>query len=438
MVKDFRLSHKKTYDPVHGFIRFDDDEKILIDSFPFQRLHYIHQMGNSYLVFPGATHTRFEHSLGVMELSSRIYQKLCKNVRPDLFNFLPRSGSLTYTYWKKIIRMAALCHDLGQLPFSQVFEKEFLKNGENEGYGNWTFNIIKSHYLEKVWKKICSKLIYAPSQNVEDFINDILKISLGERALKRVNPEKDYEFDNWHRILSDIIHGDFFGADKIDSLLRDSKFTGVNYGLFDYLELIEGMRILPESEKEGANLEIGVDETGIESCEALMLANHFMQKKVYQNSSVFAYNFHLKRFMKIISSDDYKNVDHFLSQNDISVLNELNLASKNKMHKGHEDAKTLIYRKDRFKAISLSDIISGKDLTKFKNKLNLEDDKIYWEISEKKEEMSLAFPVVKEHMTIVKAKDLSSLLSKISFDLSNWVYISPDHEISLIQFLEKK
>jgi len=73
-----RDSHKKVYDPIHGFIRFDDNEKMLIDSFAFQRLHYIHQLGGAYLVFPGATHSRFEHSLGVMELSSRIYEKICE------------------------------------------------------------------------------------------------------------------------------------------------------------------------------------------------------------------------------------------------------------------------------------------------------------------------------------------------------------------------
>ena len=76
MVKDFLYAEKKIYDPVHGFIPFDEFEKELIDSLPFQRLHYVHQLGIAYLVYPGATHTRFEHSLGVMELSSRIYDTL--------------------------------------------------------------------------------------------------------------------------------------------------------------------------------------------------------------------------------------------------------------------------------------------------------------------------------------------------------------------------
>ena len=437
MVKEFRSSHKKIYDPVHGFIKFDESEKALIDSLPFQRLHYIHQLGASYLVFPGATHSRFEHSLGVMELATKIYQWLCKNDRPDLFHFLPRSGSSKYIYWKKVIRLAALCHDLGQLPFSFVSENDFFQHG---GHETWTLKVIRSKNLEKIWEKINGEMLYTPSQNEEDLVNDIIKIALGEKTLKKIDPDKDYKFDNWTRILSDIVNGDFFGANRIDYLLRDAKFTGVIYGLFDYLQLIESFRILPESEGDNENLRLGVDENGVESCEALLLARHFMHKRVYQNSTVRAYNFHLKRFMKGLYEDLdlLKDVGKFLSQNDPLLLNELNIAAKNKMHKGYEDAKILVNRKDRFKAIAISDKISERDLIKFKNKYDIADDKIAWEIFEKREEMDLSFPVVKHHLTIIKAKDSSTLFSTLPSNRSNWVYVSPEYEISVVKFLEKK
>ena len=60
-------------DPIHVFIRLDSDERKVLNSPPFQRLRHIHQLALTYLVYPGATHKRFEHSLGVMELASRIY-----------------------------------------------------------------------------------------------------------------------------------------------------------------------------------------------------------------------------------------------------------------------------------------------------------------------------------------------------------------------------
>ena len=64
---------KRIYDSVHGFIYFSSLERDLIDSYAFQRLHYLHQVGVAYLVYPGATHTRFEHSLGTMHLATQIF-----------------------------------------------------------------------------------------------------------------------------------------------------------------------------------------------------------------------------------------------------------------------------------------------------------------------------------------------------------------------------
>src|ERR1700679_655270 len=100
MVKNFLYSDKKIFDAVHGFIPFDEFEKELIDSQPFQRLHYIHQLGIAYIVYPGATHTRFEHSLGAMELATRIFGKIVAKQFP-----LPDAE-----YWLQIVRLAALCH----------------------------------------------------------------------------------------------------------------------------------------------------------------------------------------------------------------------------------------------------------------------------------------------------------------------------------------
>jgi HD superfamily phosphohydrolase len=434
MIKEFRASEKKIYDPIHGFIRFDEHEKLLIDSFCFQRLHYIHQLGATYLVFPGATHSRFEHSLGVMTLASEIYRRLCKNVRPDLFNFLPRSGSVEYLYWKKVIRLAALCHDLGHLPFSHVAEKDILLS--NKGHEMWTLKIIRSESLEKIWRKLQKKALFTRLESKQNLIDDVIKLALGEQVLKKIDPEYDYNFNNWERILSEIIIGDFFGADRIDYLLRDAKFTGIVYGLFDYLQLIESLRILPQ----GSELKLGIDENGIESCESLLLARHFMHKRVYQYPSVRAYNFHLKRFMRIFYSEKeiLKDVSNFLSQNDATVINELNLAAKIKTHKGHEDAKKIIFRKDRFKAIALSDTITKKDLINFKTKNNIEDSQIEWEFMKQKEKLDLTFPVIKHHLAINKAKDASFLLSKIPASMSNWVYVTPEFEIPMLQFLEKK
>ncbi len=295
MVKAFRHTQKKIYDSVHGFIPFDDIERKLIDSLPFQRLHYVHQSGLGYLVYPGATHCRFEHSLGVMELATRMYKQLCQRVRPDLFDIVPRVGSIEYLYWKKILRLAALCHDLGQYPFSHVLDEAV---SFDRGHEYWTLKIIQSHFLQDVWDLLQSAPFFDEALINRKPLDDVIKVCLGEEVLKKIWPDQKLSpFSPWEQVLFQIISNDFLGANAIDYLLRDAKHTGVGYGLFDYLQLIDSLRFLPSKEK---GIELGIDESGLESTEALFLARHFMHERVYLHPSAQAYGFHMRRVLKTL------------------------------------------------------------------------------------------------------------------------------------------
>ena len=119
-------------DPIHVFIRLDSDERKVLDSHPFQRLRHIHQLAMTYLAYPSATHKRFEHSLGVMELASRVFDVVTNldNVTDETRDLLkPLNAPDQIAYWRRVIRMAALCHDIGHLPFSHAAEKELLPEG---------------------------------------------------------------------------------------------------------------------------------------------------------------------------------------------------------------------------------------------------------------------------------------------------------------------
>ncbi|MBI5345864.1 MAG: HD domain-containing protein [Chlamydiae bacterium] len=417
MSKEYLFFNKKIYDSVHGFIRFDEIERMLIDTFAFQRLHYIRQLGITYMVYPGATHTRFEHSLGVMELSSRIYERICKTLRPDVFHLIPREDSNDYIYWQKILRLAALCHDLGHLPFSHVAEKSLLQ----EGHEKWTLKVIESPYLEKVF----TELNKIPLFHKKEIKNDVIKIALGEEIIKKLNI--NLKLSSWEKIVSQIITGDFFGADRIDYLLRDSKSTGIVYGLFDYMQLIEMLRILPGFNKE-EELQLGIDENGLESCEALLLARHFMHKRVYQYASVKSFNFHLRRFMQTIFSIKLlQELEPFLATNDFNVIAELQLAAKDKSHKGHEDAKKIVFRSDHFKAIALSNKISKEELVAFKKKHCKNENDMDWEFSSfKKQELNVALS--RRNRSIIRASESSVLLSSIPATYNNWVYLARAYE----------
>jgi hypothetical protein len=392
--------NKKIYDSVHGFIRFNEIENTLIDSLPFQRLHYLHQLGIAYLVYPGATHTRFEHSLGAMELSTRIFDKLA-----DCFDIPEKE------YWRQIIRLSALTHDLGHLPFSHVAEKYVLGK---EGHEKYTLEIIKSSHLKSIWEMLGNA----------NAMTDVVKMAIGEKKLKQLCPE--IHFTPIEKVLSEIVTADFFGADRIDYLLRDAHSTGVSHGLFDYHQLIEMLCILPQ---EGGGFDLGIEENGVESCEALLLARHFMHKRVYQYPSVKAYAYHLAQCMKSLK---FGSIDEYLELTDNEIIVDVKKAIKTNRH-----AFALFSRKERFKALPLSKEVNEEKLKEIKKSLNIPDDGIGWELSDRKKELlRLSFPVLKKNQTIVDANACSEIL--IPLDSASWVYIAPEYENTLHKSLDSR
>ena len=119
-------------DPINAFIRLDTNEREVLNSRPFQRLRYIHQLAMTYLLYPGATHRRFEHSLGVMELATRVFDVITDqaHLNDHIRELLPElNDEDVFWYWRRALRMAALCHDIGHLPFSHAAEKDLLPAG---------------------------------------------------------------------------------------------------------------------------------------------------------------------------------------------------------------------------------------------------------------------------------------------------------------------
>ena len=139
-------------DAVHVFTRLDSDERKVLDSRPFQRLRHIHQLALTHLVYPGATHNRFEHSLGVMELADRVFRIITakENIDHRVRDVVP-AGDDQLRYWCRVLRMAALCHDLGHLPFSHAAEERLLPEGWT--HETLTVELIKSEEMERFGDK---------------------------------------------------------------------------------------------------------------------------------------------------------------------------------------------------------------------------------------------------------------------------------------------
>jgi HD superfamily phosphohydrolase len=386
----------KIYDSVHGFIHFNELESTLIDTEVFQRLRYIHQLGISYMVYPGGTHTRFEHSLGTMHLASKIFDQIGREEDRE--------------YWRLVLRLAALCHDLGHLPFSHVAERRLLGPA---GHEEWTLKIIESEYLKPIFKNFSAQ--------------DVAKLALGEEKIKFLRPE--VKFSPWERIYSQIITGDFFGSDRIDYLLRDAQATGLSYGLFDYMQLIEMLAVV---EGEGGELSLGVEENGIASCEALLLARHFMQRRVYQYPSARAYSFHMGRFMGIHYQDPkyVSSVKQYLTMSEPDILCAMQKARQNPSHPGYIDAIALIDRKKRFQAIDLSHQVEPADLESFKEKLSIPHSQIHWELVDRMGlKYGLNLPIRRKNAEITQATEFSEIA--IPATKKNWLYLSPEYEFRL-------
>jgi len=401
---------KKIYDSVHRFIHVDELESDLINSRPFQRLHYIHQLGVTFFVYPGGTHRRFEHSLGVMELATRIYDEITKGELPKKLRALtPEYGSINHNYWRRVLRLAALCHDMGHLPFSHTAEHRLSGAGGHEA---WTQKIMESEMLAPVWQRFRAESLKKGIDR--DVKRDVIKTALGEKKFGG-------KYTPWERIVTEIVTGDFFGSDRIDYLLRDSQCTGLAYGLFDYHQLIEMLKIIATPD---GDLALGVEENGIESCEALLLARHYMHKRLYQYSSVKSYSFHMARFMETIYYDLGDELEHYISMTDNEVLSELNSASRDESHPGHFDAKCLYLRNYRFRAIPLLSPPSEDELRALKEKLG---DEIEWDLSKKGEKkIGLTFPVLKQDGTIEIGDNLSEI-SVLPRERS-WIYVAPEYE----------
>ncbi len=320
-------------DPIHVFIKLDSHERRVLDSRPFQRLRSIHQLALTYLVYPGASHKRFEHSLGVMELAGRVFDVLtAESVGDEIKKLLPEIADHDgLRYWRKVLRMAALCHDIGHLPFSHAAEQELLP--EEWDHERMTRELILCKEMREIWENLTPPL--RPEH--------IVKLALGPKKAA------DLKFSDWEAILSEIIIGDAFGVDRMDYLLRDSYHVGVAYGKFDHYRLIDSLRILPfppSSEQEEQSLEptLGVDAGGLHTAEALLLARYFMFTQVYFHPVRRIYDIHLKDFLQdwLPGGRFSIDIDDHMSLTDNEVTSALRRAENDERQGGHEHARRII------------------------------------------------------------------------------------------------
>jgi HD superfamily phosphohydrolase len=265
-------------DPIHGYVRISQTERLIIDTEPVQRLKRIRQLAGSEFVYPAANHTRFEHVIGAMHLAGGLAEALPVH--------LPQ-------HQQEQLRLAALLHDIGHGPFSHVFEPLLTKYlGKNhEDFVPWLVNETEiSQKLESAGldPKILSRL------------------AIG-KLLDRKQPYLD-------QIISSGID-----VDKMDYVVRDSFHTGAGYGSIDVHRLLYTMDIV-----EG---NLSVDGTAVATLESFLLARFESFRTIYFHRASRAVQIMLVRALEAARDElhllDLDRPADFLRLDDYKVWTEL-------------------------------------------------------------------------------------------------------------------
>lgn len=251
-MSQIRLLHEQKVlrDPVHEYVRIEYEVIWkLLDTPQFQRLRRIHQLGAAYMVYHGAEHSRFSHSVGVYEIARRMIEEI-RGLKKHLSE-----------YDQVVVLCAALLHDIGHGPFSHAFE-----NVTGVSHELMTLRIIKED-------PTITKILNEVSPSLASDICAVINHSHSNKLLVQM-------------ISSQI------DADRMDYLLRDAYFTGVSYGAYDLERILRTFRIKDD--------QLVIKQSGMNAVEDYIMARYQMYWQVYFHPVSRAYEHMLwKMFERI-------------------------------------------------------------------------------------------------------------------------------------------
>lgn len=377
-------------DPVHGYVEVEDFALSLLDSPALQRLRYIKQLGFSYLVYPGANHTRFEHSLGTMYLA---------DVASRRFGLSDHDHTLVVA--------AALLHDIGHGPFSHASEP-FIEM-----------------FLDRT----------------HDDIEPIVEEQAGDRLREwGIDSSELCAVVQGNHPLSGIIHGDL-DVDRMDYLLRDAYYTGAPYGSVDAQRLIR--HLIHTS--EGTIL----DENGVNAAESLLIARTLMRPTVYfHHVSRIGESMFQLAVMEHLKGANQEASEHLLRMDDATCM----LALQNSENMVARDLAKRIYERRLYKRalyvgsdqVNSHLVEKGVTIEKCREfagrialKAGLLPHEVLVDIPSIPREMSLGVRVKNRH-TVVGFNELSPRIRTLNATRrEQWrlgVYTLPEYRESVIEY----
>jgi len=312
-----RMAHLDIIDPIHDFVRVYDNELKIIDTPIFQRLRRIRQLSGAHLIYPGAQHTRFEHSLGVMHIASMAGQALAEKgvvSSDDIQN----------------LRLAGLLHDIGHGPFSHLFEEIFEEKRKISHEDLGRDIILKTEIGDIISKNGFDKKL-------------ITKLAFGDSKLQFMN-----------EIISGVL-----SADIMDYLLRDGYFTGAEHAKIDHHRLTHSLDVYKNK--------LALDKSSLVNFETMMISRYQMFKAVYFHKTVRAGEVMLLEAMDLAEGElglSSMNLDEYLQLSDDVILAKLlNLPEHNSKLKASKKIATDYLNRNLFKSV-FETTLTGKAITK--------------------------------------------------------------------------
>lgn len=269
-------------DPVHGPIKISPLERRVIDHPLVQRLRRVRQLGFGEQAFPGATHTRFLHSLGTMHLAGRAFSSVAKDLD------LPGPEKQRFT---AVLRLAALLHDIGHPPLSHSGER-ILPKAQDLGFD--ASSRPATHEEMTLYLLLNSDLTELLAKEGRDLgiTADLVAAILGD---DRCNVHDDFVYKNATilPLLRQLVSGEL-DVDRMDYLIRDSYFTGVAYGRFDADWILSHLGAY----RDGNRYLLALNSPALFTFEHFLLSRFHMFLIVYSHHKTLIYDRMLERFLE--------------------------------------------------------------------------------------------------------------------------------------------
>lgn len=387
---------------LHGTVDISPLEDLVIGHEYFQRLRRIKQLAFLHLAFPGATHTRFEHSIGVLHLANQAWQKLYlnqkrfANLAANIANFVTLEkksyqhiGSLAYTfpvidqifesdYILQTFRLAALLHDVGHPPFSHSGEKLLptyaqILNANQNNIPNYIKTFLekrikslsqkgKDYHQTKVKHEVLTILltdkilndIYQQNPNIKLYIEpkDVNSIICPDIEPSKTSPIISLGIN---KVLQELMSGEF-DIDRMDYLLRDSKECGVLYGIVGAERILDSLCVYLNTEDK--SLHLAINNSGLDAFEDYLRARLSMYKQVYFHKTGSAAEAMMIKLCKILKNwslpaniEKYAQYDEYNINTNLITIAKESLPST-EFERFEKLLKDLLYNRKLWKIIA--------------------------------------------------------------------------------------